>query len=133
MDEAEQCVAQYSSNKELFFDHEKKVLKPLVDGLAFAWEIALEANYLCSVLALLKEKYRNQFSFPSSDYPIICRVVDEYLALKERSETDSRATQSKDFMLLYQKVEESVMQDLIFLKQKLILPELNLKYPQLFK
>lgn len=131
-DEAEMCLSQYNSNKDLFFDNEKKVLKQLVDGLQFAWEVALEANYLCSVLQLMKEKYRNQFNYPQSDLAIICKVVDDYLALKQSAASDARSS-SPEFLRLSQKVEESILQDLIFLKQKLILPELSIKYPQLFK
>lgn len=66
-----------------------------------------------------------------ADVKLLYAIVEEHFALVEKVNTEKMF--SDNSALLAQKISDSVIADVLFLKEKMIIPELSLKYPSLFK
>ena len=121
MEEVESCRTQFTNGN--FSKDEKKIIEPKLKTLESNWKIAFKTEQISTILDDFKSKYHNQFVFPKEDKQIIIDIVEEYLTL-------SKNQTSK---IIKDKLENYIYDDLVYLDQKIIIPELNLNYPQLFK
>lgn len=127
------CNTQYESMKGKLTAAEARVIEPMLKKLNFLWSITLKVESISAIIGQLKEKYRNSYSLPQEDLPMIVGAVEEYLALQQLVQSEKLLIESGESEKVSRKLERNVLADIIYLKQKLIIPELSLKYPALFK
>ncbi len=100
------------------------VLEPLYNQMNKAWEMAMKTNNHCNVLKDMINKYQNSYEFPQKDFKTICDIVDDYLVISETTNIDSKLKQNYCTL---------VNQRLVYLHSKILMPELMVKYPVIFK
>jgi len=117
------CVKQYQEDASKYTANDLEILKPLMKRATDLWTIGLHAENLCSILSRLNNKYRNLYAYPDEDKHLIFDITAEYVELRDKYWEDRE---------IRDKLANSIFQRLTLLKQKLVLPELTLKFPKLF-
>jgi len=119
-----QCTKSEMEKKQTELEaNDRSILEPLYNEMNYVWDLAMRTNNHCNILRDLVNKYQNTFAFPQGDFGTLCNIVDDYLLVTE-SNMDYR---------LKQKFSTLIEQRLVFLKQKILLPELMVKYPTIFR
>lgn len=104
-------------------ESDKAIVDAKYQKLNLYWQLALRVENLASILDELVHKYQNTFSFPAEDEALVCKITDEYVELAAKHEGNH----------LLQSKLVSILEELTFLKQKVVLPALTVRYPTLFK
>lgn len=116
-------VIQKLSHKSNYVTKEEKaVIQPIVNELERLWEVALIVERVSTSLDGLKNKYHNQYVKAEQDIPFLLSIVEEYFKLNSEAKTEVEKRNINE-----------IMDDLIFFENKVIIPELRLKHPTLFK
>eukprot|EP01080_Neovahlkampfia_damariscottae_P007779 gene7779-12253_t len=121
-DEFEMCQVQLSQTE--LTQEEKDVIEPLFEELSTNWSLAIRVENVYSYLEELKNKYHNQYAYPKSETSNFINLVEAYLTLMKDAEDNEMAQR---------KIEETVLQNIAYLDSKILLPDLRVKYPTLFK
>ncbi|KAL0491457.1 hypothetical protein AKO1_000885 [Acrasis kona] len=104
-------------------EKEAKLINPLMDSLNKYWTVALRVEHVYSIVDELVHKYQNTYTSPKEDQTLVYELVEEYVELSEIYKNDS-------FVL---GKLTPLLEELTFLKQKLVMPGLSVRYPVLFK
>ncbi len=127
------CNTHYEHAKGTLSAVEAKQIEQLIKRLNVYWELALKVESVVAIVGQLKEKYKNTYTLPKEDLPTVIGVVEQYLALQKYVETERVFVEDGEQDRMYRRLERNILMDIVFLKQKLVLPELSLKYPAIFK
>jgi hypothetical protein len=114
-------MCQKQASQTHLTEEEKSVINPILTKLKGIWELVAEVENITSILEFLKSKHHNTFSNPKEDLKVIFDAIERYLKLKEKYPEDEK------------KIDDLVYNNIVFLKSKIILPEIDIKYPSLFK
>ncbi|KAG2389122.1 hypothetical protein C9374_014522 [Naegleria lovaniensis] len=123
IEEWEACAKQYKNDAAQYTDADKAVLVPMMERASLLWSVALHAENLCSILSNLNNKYRNTYTYPDADKDLLLDITAEYVELRDKYWDDRE---------IRDKLASSIFQRLTLVKQKIVLPELTLKFPKLF-
>jgi methyltransferase-like protein len=121
-DEFLMCEKQKESTT--LTQEEAEVIEPLLQELHDNWNLALRVENIYSYLEDLKNKYHNQYVYPKFESESFINIVENYLKLMKDAEGNKMAQD---------KIEQNVLHNLLFLEGKILLPDLRMKYPTLFK
>jgi hypothetical protein len=122
-DEWQATSKQFNKLKGSMSPKDLKILEPLYNQTDLTWKAVMSAEQIFSSLKNLTHKYMNVYTFPREDFEYLCMLIDEYIKLNDTLKDD----------ILKKKIIPVLHQSIVYLKQKIILPELSMKYPTIFK
>ncbi|KAL9654634.1 hypothetical protein ABK040_006696 [Willaertia magna] len=123
VEEWEMCNKQFEQKKNKLTAKDLELIEPMLKRTNELWNIGLHAENVCSVLADLNNKYRNTYTYPDEDRQLIADIAQDYVELRDKYWEDREVRD---------KLQNSIFQRLTLVKQKIVLPELELKFPKLF-
>jgi hypothetical protein len=121
-DEFENSKKQAKELVKTLDESEKKVVEDAIHDLEHIWDIALKVERIATFLDGLKNKYHNQYVSTKYDGHVFKGLVENVLKLKNSADGE-----------VEQRNINELMDQIVYLEGKVIVPELRIEYPALFK